>query len=155
MQFKKVNLFANNKPLRYGSIAVVVIALGLIIAANRTGWSNQWFGDIKTETTVDCPELEKGCSFKLNGKPVKIKSDIALEPGKPFMLNVEGEIVSARAFWRMVKMDMGPNNYRLEHIDGPHWQARVTLPPCPHGGKEWQLHLELNARAADINTKVR
>ncbi|MBS1156883.1 MAG: hypothetical protein H6R07_2807 [Proteobacteria bacterium] len=155
MQLKKVNLFANNKPMRYSAIALVVAILGAIIVANRTGWSNHWFGNIKTETTIDCPELEKGCAFNLNGKPFRIKSDIPLEPGKPFLLDIEGEIVSARAFWRMVEMDMGPNNYRLEHIAGQRWQAKVTLPPCPHGGKDWQLHLELNARAADINTRVR
>lgn len=155
MQLKKVNLFANNKPLRYSAIALIVAILSGIIVANKMGWSNQWFGNVKTETTIDCPELEKGCTFNLNGKPFKIKSDIALEAGKPFVLDIEGEIVAARAFWRMLDMDMGPNNYRLEHLDGQRWQAKVILPPCPHGGKDWQLHLELNARAANINTRVR
>lgn len=155
MKLKKVELFKNRPVVRYSIVALIVLALAFIIIADRNSWFHQWFGAAHADITIDCPELEKGCAFKLNDRAITVKSDIPLEVGKPFKLTVEGDIITARAVWRMIKMDMGPNNYKLIHDDANRWYASVTLPPCPHGGKEWQLHLELNARAADINTRIR
>lgn len=155
MQLKRVEILKNHKRLRLGLAALIALLLSLIVYAERTGYWRKTMGEIKADTVVECAELEKGCAFKILGKPYTVKSDIPLEAGKPFTLVVLGEAETAKAFWRMTDMDMGPNNYQLIRGSDNQWQAQVTLPPCAHGGKKWQLHLELNTRAADINTLIR
>lgn len=150
-----MSTFFNNKIVRLIASAIIALLLGVMVLANRNNWFAQSESAAPTEATIDCPQLENGCSINLNGKLIQIKSDTPLEVGKPFTLDVEGEIASARAVWRMVKMDMGPNNYILQRSEGNHWQALVTLPPCPHGGKSWQLHLEVGMQAVNINTMIR
>lgn len=154
MKLKRFEPFKHNKPLRFGLAALIALLLVLAIYGDRTGWWRKTMGETPAEAVIECPELKKGCSVHIKGKPYSIKSDIPLEAGKPFLLDVVGEAVSVKAFWRMTNMDMGPNNYKLEPAGNHHWQAKVTLPPCPHGGTKWQLHLEVNARAADINTQL-
>ncbi|MDR3410492.1 MAG: hypothetical protein P4L87_06050 [Formivibrio sp.] len=151
MQLKRFQPFSDNKKLRYAAIGLTSLALVLMIVAERIGW----IGESRADIVINCPALDQGCNFTLNGKPVKIKSDIPLEAGKPFVLDVDGKAAGARALWRMVDMDMGPNNYWLLPSNDGHWQAKTTLPPCPQGGKDWKLRLELNSRAVEINTKTK
>lgn len=155
MPFEKFRQYKNNPKARIAFTFLVAIVISFSILADQKDWWYAWTGQSRTDVTLDCPELANGCSFAIGGKSYQVKSDIPLEPGKPFMLDVSGDIAAARAVWRMTKMDMGPNNYTLVANQAGTWQAQVTLPPCPHGGKEWQLHLEINGRAADINTLVK
>ena len=144
----------NNKTIRLIASILIALLLGLMVTANKNNWFSPSEAIVATATEIDCPQLETGCSFNLDGKPIIVKSDRALEAGVPFTLDVAGDISAARAVWRMLKMDMGPNNYTLQQREPQHWQAQVTLPACPHGGKSWQLHLELGTQAANINTLI-
>lgn len=155
MLLKKFQEYKNNPGARIAFTFMVAVLISFSILADQKDWWYAWTGQSKSDVTISCPELANGCSFNIGGKPYQIKSDIAPEPGQPFLLELSGEIASARAVWRMTSMNMGPNNYTLLAHPSGSWQAQVTLPPCPHGSKEWQLHLEINGRAADINTRVR
>ncbi len=152
---KRFQEYKNNPRARIAATFIASVLIGFTILADQKDWWYAWTGQSKSDVTVDCPDLNAGCNFRIGSKAYQVKSDIPLEPGKPFMLDVSGEIAAARAVWRMTSMDMGPNNYRLAANASGVWQAQVTLPPCPQGSKDWQLHLEINGRGADINTRVR
>lgn len=148
----------SGKRLHQGLLALVLAGL------TAAGWAQEMPGhgmqkmlqaETPADTTVECPDLRQPCTAMVKGKPVKISSDGELVPGKQFVLSVEGEATSARAVWRMLAMDMGPNNYRLVSERPGILQAKVILPQCPHGGKNWQLRLELDTGIAHINTRVR
>lgn len=155
MLIKNYQRFKNNPGARIAATFLVAVLISFTILADQKDWWYAWTGQSKSDVTLSCPELVNGCTFKIGDTPYQVKSDIPLEPGKPFILSLTGEIAGARAVWRMTNMDMGPNNYALVASPAGVWQAQVTLPPCPHGSKEWQLHLEINGRAADINTLVK
>lgn len=151
----KFEAYKNNPKARIGVTFFVAAVVSFSILADQNDWWFAWTGQSNTDVTLPCPSLETGCSFAIGDKSYQIKSDSPLEVGKPFTLELSGDIVSARAVWRMTEMDMGPNNYNLIRNAAGAWHATVILPPCPHGSKEWQLHMEVNGRAADINTQVR
>jgi hypothetical protein len=66
--------------------------------------------------------------------------------GLPFSLRIDG--VTARtvtAEFTMRDMDMGFNRYRFLRA-GAGWRARVTLPLCVSGRREWIMTLTLDGR---------
>ena len=147
--------YKNNPKARISVTFFVAAVVTFSILADKNDWWYAWTGQSKTDVILSCQNLDAGCSFFIGPETYHIKSSTILEAGKPFTLELSGKIASARAVWRMTNMDMGPNNYNLTRTTTGTWQAIVTLPPCPHGGKNWQLHMEVNGRAADINTHVR
>lgn len=146
--------YKNNPKARITATFFVAAVVSFSILADKNDWWYTWTGQSEADVTLSCQNLDAGCSFLIGTETYQIKSDSTLEAGKPFKLELSGKISSARAIWRMTNMDMGPNNYTLTPTTTGTWQATVTLPPCPHGGKDWQLHMEVNGRTADINTKI-
>lgn len=65
MKLKRFEPFKNNKPLRYSLAALVAVALFSVIYGDRTGWWRKTLGEIKAETAIECPQLEKGCTFRI------------------------------------------------------------------------------------------
>lgn len=101
-------------------------------------------------TAVECGSLYAGCSIHLDGGEVFVKSmqpPVALQP---FDLRVSAPWArDAQARFRMRGMDMGPNHYRLIK-EGDVWKARVVLPICASGRRDWVLSLNLDGNTADI-----
>ena len=59
------------------------------------------------------------------------------------------------AAWKIAGVDVDPNFYHLESDGVERWQSKMVLPSSPQPRHDWILHLEINARAVDINTSAR
>ncbi|MCX7627975.1 MAG: hypothetical protein N2Z69_06125 [Methylophilaceae bacterium] len=69
---------------------------------------------------------------------------------QPFDLEVEApEDAAVHASFRMSGMDMGPNRYRLLR-ENDRWRARVLLPACVQGRRDWILRLEVGNKIYEI-----
>lgn len=54
------------------------------------------------------------------------------------------------ASFQMQGMDMGMNRYRLLRENGK-WRAKVMLPACVQGRRDWLLRLELSGKNYEIS----
>jgi hypothetical protein len=143
-----VEFLTRNKKARYGMAGFLTLALIGVIAHDRLSTSER----IAAEKTVDCPTLDQGCDITMRNLPYRIKTDTPIHAGIPFVLYIEGGGVEMRASWKIKGIDVEPNHYHME-ADGPdRWKATMTLPRSPQLRYDWILHLEINARAVDVNT---
>lgn len=94
-----------------------------------------------------CASLTTGCITELGGQPVQVRSDVAPASLRPFEILVQSpqarEVFIA---FKMQGMEMGPNRYRLVRQADGSWRARVTLPVCVSGRRDWQLILEIDGQ---------
>ena len=143
-----LELLTGNKKIRYGLAALLTLTLIGVIAHDRLSKSER----ISAEKTVDCPALDQGCEITMRNLPYRIKTDMQIRAGMPFVLYIEGGGVEMHASWKIKGIDVEPNFYHMD-VDGPdRWKAKMTLPRSPQSRNDWILHLEINARAVDINT---
>jgi len=150
----RLNLIAlvkKNPRLRYSLIVALVAVLAAVLIHDRLNVRER----IVAAQTVDCPALEQGCRIALRDSSYLVRSDAAIEQGKPFQLTVEGQGVgvAVRVFWRTASDAAAAGHTRLQYAGPDRWQASMQLPPGPQ--RDWVLHLEINARAVDIRTRVR
>jgi hypothetical protein len=99
----------------------------------------------KPAVTVNCPDLATGCAVELEGRAIRIGTTGRIKPLQPFELWVlAAGAGKVEARFTMEGMDMGFNLYTL-HADkqGVH-RARVTLPVCVTGSREWLMTLEMD-----------
>jgi len=143
-----VELLTRNKKVRYGLAALLALTLIGVIARDRLCMGER----IKAEKTIDCPTLDLGCQVEVRNLPYKIRTDAQIAMGTPFVLYVEGGGVEMRANWKMKDASVDPNYYHMESDGSDRWKAKMILPSSPQMRRDWILHLEINARAVDINT---
>ncbi|MEO1767230.1 hypothetical protein V6E02_08405 [Thiobacter sp. AK1] len=78
---------------------------------------------------------------------MSIRTDAAPSALSPFTLTVQAagarEVV---AEFVMVGMDMGLNRYRLQPTGAGRFSARVTLPVCVSGRRDWVLWVSVDGR---------
>ncbi len=136
--------------LRYGLIVALVALLAALLIHERLNVRER----IVAEQTIDCPALEQGCAVALRDLSYVVRSAGPIEQGKPFTLIVEGGGVgvAVRAFWRGADATEAVRHYRMRHAGGERWQAEMLLPEGAR--RDWLLHLEINARAVDIRTRL-
>jgi hypothetical protein len=83
-----------------------------------------------------------------------LRFETAPRRGQPFGLRLEGvEARSVTAQFTMRGMDMGFNRYRFVSGDGM-WRARVTLPMCVSGRREWIMTLTLDGARYQLPFQV-
>ncbi|WP_051304888.1 hypothetical protein [Chitinilyticum litopenaei] len=104
--------------------------------------------------SLDCPQLQAGCTFELAGRAFHLKTAEQPQPGQPFELRLRGTARTVSASWRMEGMDMGPNRYRLLASDGQQWSARTALPLCTAARDDWQLWLSIDERLVVVRTTI-
>jgi len=143
-----VELLTKNSKIRYGLVALFSLALAGVIAYDRLNMNER----IKAEKTVDCLALDQGCEIELRNLPYRIRTDAQIATGLPFVLYVEGGGVEMHATWKLNGLKVDPNFYHLASDGAERWKSRMVLPSSPQMRRDWVLHLEINARAVDINT---
>jgi len=146
-----VELLTRNNKIRYGLLALLSLALVGVVTYDRLNKNER----IKAENTFECPALEQGCQIEVRKLPYRIWSDAQITAGVPFVLYVEGGGVEMHASWKMKDASVDPNFYRLELDGDKRWQSKMILPSSPPLRRDWVLHLEINARAVDIDTTSR
>lgn len=90
---------------------------------------------------VVCADLTRGCTTG----GIEVRADQAPSALHPFLLSVRAPGArEVSAEFVMQGMEMGLNRYRLIAEKDELWQARVTLPVCVSGRRDWVLWLEVD-----------
>lgn len=95
--------------------------------------------------TLRCDDLVQGCRAQLASGPVEVKFSEAPVALKPFHLLVSAPQASrVYASFDMVGMDMGFNRYEFAPDGNGLWRARVILPMCVTGRRDWVMTLTVD-----------
>lgn len=120
----------------------------LLLAMLKVGmvgwyWLHRGEGKAAAPVALSCRPDFQPCTLPSGGQ---LRFVTPARNGAPFVIRLEhaGSTVPTAEF-SMVGMDMGFNRYRFV-ADGVSWSAKVTLPVCATGGRDWLMALELNGR---------
>jgi hypothetical protein len=96
---------------------------------------------------VTCPDPLAGCRLDA-GIEIRFSQTPAV------MQAFELEVVAPQgaelhASFQMQGMDMGMNRYRLLQENGK-WRAKVMLPACVQGRRDWILRLEVSGKTYEM-----
>lgn len=95
--------------------------------------------------SVVCPDVVAGCAARVAGRDVRVGVDAPIKPLRPFELRVEvAGVQRVEARFSMEGMDMGFNLYVLRAEAPGVFRARVTLPVCVSGSRNWLMTLDLD-----------
>ncbi len=91
---------------------------------------------------LPCPDLRAGCTL---GGGARVQTDVAPAPLAPFVVTVQAPHAREVAIgFEMEGMEMGPNRYRLVREPEGLWRARVLLPVCVSGRRDWLMVVEID-----------
>lgn len=117
------------------------VALGLLAIA-AAGW---WLKQPDDALVVACPDPVAGCSFHHAGARAQFRFSRTPVPMEAFELSVESPgLRRAHAEFQMIGMDMGFNRYDLRPVAGGSFTAKLTLPVCVSGRRDWVLTLDVD-----------
>lgn len=126
----------------------VVAPLLLVVALVAVAVAGYWLKRPAEAIAVSCPDPLAGCTFIHRGAPVSVRflsRPVALEA---FGLSVTAANVrKISAEFQMLRMDMGFNRYDLHPAkpgESGVFTARITLPVCVSGQRDWMLYLEID-----------
>ncbi len=101
--------------------------------------------------TLACADLATGCATRLRDKEVRVGLGGEVKPLKPFQVWVNAAGAGkVRARFTMVGMDMGFNLYTLLADRDGVFRARVTLPVCVSGKRDWIMTVEIDGAAVNV-----
>lgn len=126
-------------PLR--GVALPLLLVVALIAIAVAGW---WLKRPAEAVPVACTNPVSGCAFNHRGTAVTLRFGAAPQPMAPFDVELRAPgIQRASAEFQMIGMDMGFNRYDLKPAGADRLVARVTLPVCVSGRRDWVLYLDL------------
>lgn len=121
------------------------IPLVLILLVGGVVWWKPWVPAQVMAVSLPCPDLVAGCSTRLGSETVHVRVEGEIKPLEPFQVWVEAAGVrKVEASFTMEGMDMGFNLYSLRAAGEGVFQARVTLPVCVTGRRDWIMNLDLD-----------
>ena len=124
---------------------LVIVLIGGVVAANR------YLQPARPPLPVTCANLNHGCSASLGGAEVRLGIDGELKALTPFEVWVEAPGASrVQASFVMVGMDMGFNLYTLKPDAKGVFRARVTLPVCVTGRRDWIMVVDVDGRKLSV-----
>lgn len=124
----------------WSALPLLIIALAALVL-----WRGGGDASMPAAQVLACADLVRGCGTTLNGREVSVGFDGPVQPLKPFMLHVKAANArDIRASFTMEGMDMGFNLYTLHAAGEGRFSARVTLPVCVTGRRDWILSLEID-----------
>ncbi len=124
-----------------------LLAIGAI-AAVVAYWGPR---DEAPAQTLACADLQAGCSATLDGRPVAVGFVGQPRVLQPFEVWVRAEGADrVQARFVMEGMDMGFNLYTLRPDAQDVFRARITLPVCVSGRRDWRMTLEVDGRRLEV-----
>lgn len=123
----------------------ILVPLLLVVALMGVAVAGYWLKRPAGAIAVPCADPLAGCTFIHHGAPVRVRfltRPVALEA---FGLSVTAASVQKiSAEFQMLRMDMGFNRYDLHPGAPGEFTARITLPVCVSGQRDWMLYLEID-----------
>lgn len=93
---------------------------------------------------IPCADPVAGCAFSHQGRPARLVFSARPTPLEAFTVRIEAPgMQAAQAEFQMIGMDMGFNRYDFRSAEGG-FEARVTLPVCVSGRRDWVMQLTLD-----------
>lgn len=104
----------------------------------------------KATLPVTSCQLERGCSVRVDGQTLHVRSDVAPRAARPFVMTVEAlQAKEIRAEFEMRGMSMATPDYVLQR-KGTHFEANVILPVCVSGRSDWILRLAIDGKPVEL-----
>lgn len=132
--------------------APLLLAVALLAIA-AAGW---WLKRPAAAVAVACPDPLAGCAFAHHGAAASVRFSAQPAPLQAFELSVQApgaRRVSAEL--QMKDMDMGFNRYDLRPAGNGAFSARVTLPVCVSGRRDWMLFLDIDGTRYELPFSTR
>lgn len=121
------------------------IPLALIALVGVVVWWNPGPPPGGPRHVLKCADPGRGCAMDVDGRAVKVALLGELKPLSAFEVRVEAPWArKVEARFTMESMDMGFNLYTLRPAGSGVYQARVTLPVCVTGRRDWLMELDLD-----------
>jgi hypothetical protein len=122
-------------------IALPLLIIGLAAAVLWQGGDNTPAATV----TLPCADLTTGCTTRLQGRAISVGLSGPVKPLKPFQVWVKAPGAGkVQARFTMQGMDMGFNLYTLRADGDGVFRARVTLPICVSGRRDWIMAVEID-----------
>lgn len=131
--------------MRAWPLALIVL-IGLVLWAEKSGLWHET--QTAREIPVVCATLAAGCAVQVEGQEIRFGMHGDPKPLAPFdiwlEMNAPQAIGKAEARFTMEGMDMGFNLYTLRPDAKGVLRAKVTLPICVTGRRDWNMILEID-----------
>lgn len=100
---------------------------------------------------IACTDPVAGCTFTHRGQTVQLRFSHSPTPLQPFTISLRTPGArQAQAEFQMQGMEMGFNRYKFTADKPGVFTARVTLPVCVSGRRDWKLDLQIDAQRYSI-----
>jgi hypothetical protein len=123
----------------------VLVPLLLVVALVAVAVAGYWLKRPAEAIAVSCVDPLAGCTFIHRGGPARaqfLAQPVALEAFDLRVTAANARKVSAE--FQMVSMDMGFNRYDLHPGKPGEFTARITLPICVSGRRDWMLYIDID-----------
>ncbi len=123
-------------------VAVPLLLVVALMAIAVAGW---WLKRPPEAVAVSCADPLAGCTFSLRGATASVHFSKLPAPLETFELRVSAPgATRISAEFQMAGMDMGFNRYDLRRAGSDAFAAKVTLPVCVSGRRDWVLRLDID-----------
>lgn len=123
----------------------VMLPLLLAAALVAIAMAGYWLKRPAEAMAVACADPLAGCRFSHRDAMASVRFSAQPTALEAFKLNVSAAGANRiSAEFQMVGMDMGFNRYDLRPSADGAWAAKVTLPVCVSGRRDWILYLDLD-----------
>ena len=119
-------------------IAMVLIIVALVGARMQPSSEAQM---------IACADPVIGCKFEHRGQTVQLRFSHSPMTLQPFTITLHAPGArQVQAEFQMQGMEMGFNRYRFTADKTGIFTARVTLPVCVSGRRDWRLDLQIDSQ---------
>lgn len=123
----------------------VAIPLLLVLALVAIAVAGYWMKRPAEAQQLACTNPVAGCAFTHRGADVRLRFTGQPAPLEAFEIQARAPgVARLSAEFQMVGMDMGFNRYDLRPTGDASFAAKVTLPVCVSGRRDWLLYLDLD-----------
>lgn len=97
--------------------------------------------------TIACADPVLGCAFEHLGQTVQLRFSQSPASLQPFTITLHAPRArQVQAEFQMQDMEMGFNRYQFAADKTGEFAARVTLPVCVSGRRDWKLYLQIDTQ---------
>ena len=119
-------------------IALLLIIVALVGARIQSSTESQM---------TACADPVLDCAFKHRDQLVQLRFSHSPTPLQPFTITLHAPGArQAQAEFQMQGMEMGFNRYQFTADESGVFTAKVTLPVCVSGRRDWKLYLQIDAQ---------
>jgi len=134
-----------NRKTLWTALPLLIIALAAVVLWRGGGNAPG------AAVTLPCADLATGCGTRLHGREVSVGLSGPVKALKPFQVWVKAAGArTVQARFTMQGMDMGFNLYTLSADGDGVFRARVTLPICVSGRRDWIMAVEIDGSVINI-----